>query len=181
MQAFGESLFISRKLLDLEKNVATTKPMIKSFPAENETLKNKFTILTIEAKNDKGCVTTLEKSLQVEKGFCKLKEKQIGDLQFKLQKAGATAVQEFKDSDSYSDELYEYYVEGFDLLRKWMAKHHQDLDLSGLVMGEIEKELLAYRPSEVIAENVMEKAMIIVEVTKKVTTITPGDPTPNEQ
>ena len=68
-------MFISGKLLDLEKNVATTKPMIKSFPAENETLKNKFTILTIEAKNDKGCVTTLEKSLQVEKGFCKLKEK----------------------------------------------------------------------------------------------------------
>ena len=72
-------------------------------------------------------------------------------------------------------------MEGFDLLRKWMAKHHQDLDFSGLVMGEIEKEVPADRPSEVIAENVMEEAMIIVEVTKKVTTITPGDPTPNEQ
>ena len=45
-------MFISGKLLDLEKNVATTKPMIKSFPAENEMLKNKFTILTIEAKNE---------------------------------------------------------------------------------------------------------------------------------
>ena len=103
--------------------MATTKPMIKSLSAENETLKNKVVILTIEAENDKKCVGALEKSLQVEKDFCKLKDKQISDLQFKLQKAGATAVQEFKDSDSHSDELCEYYAEGFELFRKCMVKH----------------------------------------------------------
>ena len=37
-------------------------------------------------------VVALEKSLQVEKDFCKLKEKQIGDLELRLQKAGATVV-----------------------------------------------------------------------------------------
>ena len=56
-------MFISTKLLDLEKRVATTKPMIKSLSAENETLKNKVVILTVEAKNDKKCVGALEKSL----------------------------------------------------------------------------------------------------------------------
>nr|POF15106.1 hypothetical protein CFP56_51192 [Quercus suber] len=76
-------------------------------------LKNKVAILTVETENDKERVAALEKSLQVEKDFCKLKDKQICDIQFKLQKAGATAVQEFKDSDSYSNELCEYYVEGF--------------------------------------------------------------------
>ena len=40
-------------------------------------------------------------------------------------------------------------MKGFELFRKWMAKHHPDLDLSGLVMGEVKKELLADRPSEV--------------------------------
>ena len=50
-------------------------------------------------------MAALEKSLQAEKDFCKLKDKQIGDLELKLQKAGATAVKEFKDSDEYSDEL----------------------------------------------------------------------------
>ena len=54
---------------------------------------------------------------------------------------------EFKDFDWYFDELCGYYMEGFDLLRKWMAKHHPDLDLSSLVMDVVEKELLAYRPS----------------------------------
>ena len=82
-----------------------------------------------------------------------------------MQKAAAMAVQEFKCSDSYLDKLCEYYVEGFELFRKWMAKHHPNLDLSGLVMGEVEKELLANRPSEVTTENVMEEAITVAEVT----------------
>ena len=88
----GESLFIFRKLLDLEKKVATAEPMIESFSVENETLKNKVAILTVEAENDQERVAALENSLQVEKDFCKLKDKQIGDLQLKLQKAGAMAM-----------------------------------------------------------------------------------------
>nr|POE93963.1 hypothetical protein CFP56_27839 [Quercus suber] len=150
--ALGESLFISRKLLDFEKKVAIVEPMIKSLSAKNETLKNKVTILAVEAENDKENVAALEKSPQ-----------------------------EFKDSDSYSDELCEYYVGGFKLLRKWMAKHHPNLDLSGLVMGDVEKELLFDRPSEATAENVMEKATTIAEVIKEVAPVTPADPTPDEQ
>ena len=78
--------------MDLEKKVATSKPLVKSLSAENETLKNKVAILTIEAENDKERVATLEKSLQVEKDFYELKDKQIGDLELKLQTIGATAV-----------------------------------------------------------------------------------------
>ena len=78
--------------MDSEKKVATSKPLVKSLSAENETLKNKVAILTVEAENDKERVATLEKSLQVEKDFCELKDKQIGDLELKLQTIGATAV-----------------------------------------------------------------------------------------
>nr|POE75718.1 hypothetical protein CFP56_49127 [Quercus suber] len=163
-EALGESLFISGKLLDLEKKVSIAEPMIKSLSIKNETLKNKVAILAVEAENDKEHVAALEKSLQVEKDFCKLKDKQMGDLQLKLQKAGAMALQEFKDSTTYSNELCEYYVDGFELFRKWMAKHHPYLDLFGLVMGDVEKELLSDRPSEATAENVMEEATTVAEV-----------------
>ena len=167
MQALGESLFISGKLLDFEKKVATVEPMIKSLSVENETLKNKVAILVVEAENDKERVVTLEKSLQVEKDFCNLKDKQMGNLQFKLQKVGATAMQEFKDSDSYLDELCEYYVEGFELFRKWMVKHHPDLDI-----------FQSDRPFEATVENVMEEARTIAEVTEEAA---PADPTLDEQ
>ena len=79
----GESLFVSGKLLDLEKKVATSKPLVKSLSAENETLKNEVAIFTTKAENDKERVATLKKSLQVEKDFCKLNDKQIGDLELK--------------------------------------------------------------------------------------------------
>nr|POF01935.1 hypothetical protein CFP56_06388 [Quercus suber] len=52
-EALGESLFIFGKLLDLEKKVATFEPLVKSLSAENEMLKNKVTILTAKAENDK--------------------------------------------------------------------------------------------------------------------------------
>ena len=71
----GESLFVSGKLLDLENKVATFEPMIKSLSTENETFKNKVAILTVEVENDKERVAVLKKSLQVEKDFCKLKDK----------------------------------------------------------------------------------------------------------
>ena len=55
--------------------MATSEPVIKSLSAENEMFKNKVTILTVEVENDKERVAILEKNLQVEKDFCKLKDK----------------------------------------------------------------------------------------------------------
>ena len=105
----------------------------------------------------------------------------IGDLELKLQKVEATVVKEFKDSNEYSDELCGYYVEGFDLLRKWMAKHHPDLDLFGLVMGEVKKELLTDHPSEAIVDNVMEETTDVAEVMEEAAITTPIDLVPNKQ
>ncbi|KAK9998152.1 hypothetical protein SO802_017755 [Lithocarpus litseifolius] len=145
-KALGESLFISRKLLDFEKGVAIAEPVVKSLSAENEALKNKVAILDVKAEKDKEPMTTLEKSLQ-----------------------------EFKEFDSYSDDLCEYYVEGFELFRKWMVMHHSNLDLSNLVMGEVEKELLANRSSKVTAKNVMEETTTIADVMERDMTIAPAD------
>ena len=158
--------------------MTTSEPVIKSLSAENEMFKNKVVILTVEAKNAKERVVVLEKSLQVKTDFCKLKDKQIGDLELKLQKVEAMAVKEFKDSDEYSNELYGYYVEGFDFLRKWMTKHHTNSDLFGLVLDEVEKELLANHPSEVLAKNVMQEATNTTKVMEKATITTPVDPVP---
>nr|POE92212.1 hypothetical protein CFP56_27607 [Quercus suber] len=83
-EVLGESLFIFGKLLDLEKKVATFELVIKSLSGENEMFKNKVVILTVEAENDKERVVVSKKSLQAKKDFCKLKDKQIGDLELKL-------------------------------------------------------------------------------------------------
>ena len=61
-----------------------------------------------------------------------------------------------------------------------MAKHHLDLDLSGLVMGDVEKELLSDCPSKATAKNVMVEATIVAGVIEEATPITLADPTPDE-
>nr|POF00376.1 hypothetical protein CFP56_71719 [Quercus suber] len=177
-EALGESLFVYGKLLDLEKKVAMSEPLFKSLSIENKKLKNKVAILIAEAENDKERMVTLEKSLQVEKDFCKLKDKQVGDLELKLENVGATMIQDFKDFDEYSNELCKNYVEGFDLLVKWMAKHHPGLDLFGLAMDDVEKELVS---AVATAENVIEEATYVDERMKEATVITSADPVPDEQ
>ena len=69
-------------------------------------------------------------------------------------------------------------MEDFDLLVKWMAKHHPSLDLSGLAVDDVENELLS---AEATAENVMEEAIDVVEGMKEATVITPTYPVPDEQ
>ena len=56
-------MFIFGTLLDLERKVVSSEPVVKSLSAKNETLKNKVSILTVEAENDKEHVVVLEKSL----------------------------------------------------------------------------------------------------------------------
>ena len=59
-----------------------------------------------------------------------------------------------------------------------MAKHHPGLDLFGLAMDNIEKELMS---SKATAENVTEEATNVAEGMKEATVITPVDPVPGEQ
>ncbi|KAK9993529.1 hypothetical protein SO802_023232 [Lithocarpus litseifolius] len=87
----------------------------------------------------------------------------------------------FKVSDEYSDELCKYYVEGFDLLAKWMAKHHPSLDLSGLAVKDVEIELMSDRPSKATVENVTKEATDIAEGVKEVTVVLPTDLVPEDQ
>ena len=66
-------------------------------------------------------------------------------------------------------------MEGFDLLMKWMAKHHLGLDLPGLVVDDVEKELMS---SEAIAENVTEEATNVAEGMKESHCYNPYRPCP---
>ena len=120
---------------------------VESFSSENKSLKSQVSVFSDEAKKDKDHLKTLEKSIDIEKAFSKLKDKLIDEALLKIDKASSEAVEKFKVSDEYSDKLCDYYVEGFELFRKYLAKHHPDLDFSKLDMEAVEKEILADRQS----------------------------------
>ncbi|KAL0001811.1 hypothetical protein SO802_015592 [Lithocarpus litseifolius] len=95
----------------------------------------------------------LEKDITTKKAFSKLKDKQIEEALVKIREVGAVVVEKFKDSDEYSEKICDYYVEDFDLFRKYLAKHHPKLDFSKLDVEDVEKEILADHPSKATAEN----------------------------
>ena len=66
----------------------------------------------------------------------------------KVEKAGLEAVEKFKASDKYSDKPCDYYVEGFDLFRKYLVKHHSELDFSNLDMEAVETCWLNVSPQK---------------------------------
>ena len=51
-------------------------------------------------------------------------------------------MEKFKILYEYSDKLCDYYVEGFELFQKYLAKHHPGLDFSKLDMEVVENEIL---------------------------------------
>ena len=62
-----------------------------------------------------------------------------------------------------------------------MASHHPGLDLSGLAMDDVEKELMFDCPSDAIVKNVTKGATDVVEVMKEAAITTPVDLVPDEQ
>nr|POF14747.1 hypothetical protein CFP56_47355 [Quercus suber] len=75
MQVLGESLYISRKYLDFEKKFVMAQSKVEALSSENESLKKQIFALLEEVKVDKDCLKTLEKSIDIEKAFYKLKDK----------------------------------------------------------------------------------------------------------
>nr|POF01615.1 hypothetical protein CFP56_63859 [Quercus suber] len=97
--------------LDYEEKYVVAKSNVESLSTENESLKGQIFALVDEAKKDKDCLKTLEKSIDIEKVFSKLKDKQIDEALQNAEKAGLKAVEKFKFFDEYSDKIYDYYME----------------------------------------------------------------------
>ena len=73
----GESLYISGKYLDYDKKLVEAQSRIASLSTENESLT--IQISALANKKDKDHLKTLEKNINIEKAFLKLKDKQIED------------------------------------------------------------------------------------------------------
>ena len=159
----GESLYISWKYLDFKGKSAEAQSKATSLSSENELLKGQITALFDEAKKDKDRLTVLEKSIDTEKAFLRLKAKQIDEALLKVKKAGIKVVEKFKASNEYLNKLCNYSIEGFELFRKYMGKHHPELDFADLGMEVIENEVLVDRQS---VEKVGEGSEIAVVLEK---------------
>ena len=75
----GESLYISGKYLDYEEKFTVAQSKVDSLSSKNKVLKAKVTSLSNEVEKAQDRLKTLERDVNTEKAFSKLKDKQIDD------------------------------------------------------------------------------------------------------
>ena len=75
----------------------------------------------------------------------------------KVKKEVEEAIKNFKTSGEYSDRIMVEYADGFELLQKYLDKHHLDLNFASLEIEEIEKKMVAMEAALVstIAMNIL--------------------------
>ena len=147
-------MYISGMYLEYEEKFVMAQSKVEFLSSENKSLKSQVSALLDKAKKDKDHLKTQEKSINTKMAFSKLKDKRIDEALLKIKKAGSEAVEKFKVSNEYLDKLCNYYVEGFELFQKYLAKHHPSLDFSKLDMEAFEKEILAdHQSTEGVAES----------------------------
>ena len=61
----------------------------------------------------------------------------------KVKKEVEEAIKNFKAFGEYSDKMMVEYANGFELLQKYLVKHHPDLNFASLEIEEIEKKMVA--------------------------------------
>ena len=91
-------------------------------------------------------------------------------------------MEKFKASDEFSGKLCEYYMDNFKLFRKYLAKHHPELDFSQLDIEEVEKKILEDHLSEAATEDEVMPGLagsILIEVVPGVIKSVPNDPSPS--
>ena len=74
-----------------------------SISSKNEMLKAKVTSLSNKVEKVEDHLKTLERDVNTEKAFSKMKDKQINDALLKIQKADPEAVEKVKKSNEYSN------------------------------------------------------------------------------
>ena len=142
--------------MDYNKKLIEAQSRIASLSIENELLTIQVSALTDEVKKGKDSLKTLEENIDIEKASSKLKDKQIDEALMKVNKVGFEVVEKFKASDEFLDKLCDYYVDGFDLFHKYLAKHHLEMDLSQLDTEDVGKEVLEDRQSVAATEELLE-------------------------
>ena len=65
----------------------------------------------------------------------------------------AKAVQAFQITEEYNIVLFNWYYKGFELLRRYLVKHGQEVDLENLDFKSIDKEMEADEVTQTVATN----------------------------
>ena len=117
----------------------------------------------IKAMDQSMKVKELKEVLKVEKKLVIQKDNEIQAALLKTDEEREKVIAKFLESDSFSDIQFKQHFKGFELLRRWMMKHHSHVaDFGNLDFEAIDTEILADEANEKEGETIAE-AIDVVE------------------
>ena len=96
-----------------------------------------------EATNLKGKVKTLSDDLRAEHQLTLEKDEKLLGAKEKLNTIVARSIEAFQMTDEYNTVLFNQYLKGFELLRRYLVKHPFGVELEKLDLEEVDQEMAA--------------------------------------
>ena len=142
-----------------KEKVVVANSKVDSIKAQSSKLRKDL----IKAMDQSMKVKELKEVLKVEKKLVIQKDDEIQAAFLKTNEEHEKVIAKFLESDSFSDIQFKQHFKGFELLRRWMMKHHSHVvDFANLDFEAIDTEILDDEANEKEGETIAE-AIDVVE------------------
>jgi len=145
--------------LSSEKKVVVANSKVDSIEAESLKLSKGLIEAMDQMTKAKEKLKELKDALKVEKKLVIQKEKEVQAILLKTNEECKKVISKFLESNCFSDLQFVQYFIGFELLRRWMMKHHSQVaDFAILDFEAIDTKILANETKEKEGETVADVA-----------------------
>ena len=136
-------MHLTSQFLASEEKAVMAASKVEALEAEASVLR-KDLIASMDAHNASTTqVKLLTEQLEAEKSKVKQRDELLAAAGQKMKAAVAKAVLAFQTTDEYNTILFQWYFKGFELLRRYLIKHGQEVNLDDLDFEAVDKEIEA--------------------------------------
>ena len=141
----GESLHLTSEYLASEAKVESARSHASSLEAENSKLKKVLIATMNDANLAKEKLRNLIEELIVERELTKEKDEQLVAVRERAKALATKAIEGFQQTEEYNTVLFNWYFEGFKLLRRYFIKHSSGVDLESSIWRRLTRRWLLTR------------------------------------
>ena len=146
--------------LSSEEKVVVANPKVDSVEAESLRLRKDLIEVMDQSTKNKEKVKKLKEALKVEKKLAIQTDEEVQADFLRTDEKREKVIARFLESDRFSGMLL--YFKGFELLRRWMMKHHSHAaDFANLDFEAIETKILTVEANEKEGETIAEAIEVV--------------------
>ena len=123
--------------------MASLTSKMEAMEAETSKLKQSLIDSMGEVNTLKEKVKVLSDDLRAEHQLTLEKDEQLLGVKESLKTIAARSVEAFQTTNEYNLVLFNWYIKGFELLRRYLVKHSSSVDIGKLDLEEVDQEMVA--------------------------------------